>query len=259
MPRTFLATLQFDGTAFVGWQRQREGRTVQAELEAVLERLAGRPVRVHAAGRTDAGVHALGLGVSMTLPDRWTPAPLERALNALLPADCFVVEVRETVPDFQARRAATERRYRYLIGTDRMSRSPFRRRREWPLGILLDLGRLESAARRIVGTHDFKGFSVLRSTRPHTRCEVREAQWRTRPDGHGVELEIRANRFLHHMVRMLVGTMVDVALDRRPLADIYRLLTLEPGVRTSPPAPAQGLYFINAVYSDEWFALPSGS
>ena len=259
MPRTFLATLQFDGTAFVGWQRQREGRTVQAELEAVLERLAGHPVRVHAAGRTDAGVHALGLGVSMTLPDRWTPAALDRALNALLPADCFVGEVRETVPDFQARRAATERRYRYLIGTDRTSRSPFRRRHEWALGIPLDLGRLQAAAQRIVGTHDFKGFSVLRSKRPHTRCEVREARWQARPEDQGVELDIRANRFLHHMVRMLVGTMVDVARSRRPLAEIDRLLGLEPGVRTSPPAPAQGLYFVTAVYSDEWFALPSGS
>jgi tRNA pseudouridine38-40 synthase len=259
MPRTFLATLQFDGTAFLGWQRQREGRTVQAEVEAVLERLAGHPVRVHAAGRTDAGVHALGLGVSMTLPDRWTPAALERALNALLPADCFVVEVRETVADFQARRAATERRYRYLIGTDRMSRSPFRRHHEWPLGVSLDLDRLEDAAGRILGTHDFKGFSVLRSKRPHTRCEVREATWQSRPEHRGVELQIRANRFLHHMVRMLVGTMVDVALERRPLADIDRLLDLEPGARTSPPAPAQGLYFVTAVYSDEWFALPSGS
>ena len=101
MPRTFLATLQFDGTSFLGWQRQREGRTVQAEFEAVLERLAGHPVRVHAAGRTDAGVHALGLGVSMTLPDRWTPAALDRALNALLPTDCFVVEVREVFRTFR--------------------------------------------------------------------------------------------------------------------------------------------------------------
>ncbi len=259
MPRTFLATLQFDGTAFVGWQRQREGRTVQAELETVLERLAGHTVRAHAAGRTDAGVHALGLGVSMTLPDRWTPAALNRALNALLPPDCFVTEVKEAFGDFQARRAATERRYRYLIGTDPLARSPFRRRYEWPLGIGLNAGLLESAAGRILGTHDFKAFSVLRSKRPHTRCEIREACWTLRPEGQGVELRIRANRFLHHMVRMLVGTMVDVALGRRPLADMDRLLALNPGVRTSPPAPPQGLYFITAVYSDEWFALPPGS
>lgn len=259
MPRTFLATLQFDGTAFVGWQRQREGRTVQAELEAVLGRLAGQSVRAHAAGRTDAGVHALGLGVSMTLPDRWTPAALNRALNALLPADCFVTEVRETVADFQARRAATERRYRYLIGTDRLSRSPFRRRYEWPLGIALDAARLDVAAGRIMGTHDFKAFSVLRSKRPHTRCEIREARWALRPADQGMDLTIWADRFLHHMVRMLVGTMVDVALGRRALADLDRLLALDPGVRTSPPAPAQGLYFITAVYPDECFTLPSGS
>ncbi len=233
---------------------------MQAAFEAVLERLTGLPVRVQAAGRTDAGVHALGLGVSMTLPDRWTPAQLGRALNALLPSDCFVVDVREAVAGFQARRAATERRYRYLIGTDRMSGSPFRRHHEWPLGRPLDVGRLGMAAGRILGIHDFKGFSVLRSKRPHTRCEVREAHWQLRPDdGQGVEFRIGANRFLHHMVRMLVGTMVDVALDRRPLSDMDRLLALDPSVRTSPPAPAQGLYFVTAVYTDEWFALPSGS
>ena len=257
MPRTFLATLHFDGTDFVGWQRQREGRTVQEEFEAVLARLAGQPVRVHAAGRTDTGVHAVGMGTSFALPDRWTPASLERALNGLLPRDIFVAAVRETRPGFQARRAATERRYRYLIGTDREARSPFRRPWEWALGTPLDLGRLTGAAGRIAGTHDFKALSVRRSKRPHTRCEIREAAWGERPGDLGVEFRIRADRFLHHMVRMLVGTMVDIALERRPIDDIDRLLAQDPEVRTSPPAPAQGLYFVTAVYPDEWFALPS--
>lgn len=259
MPRTFLATLQFDGTDFVGWQRQREGRAVQTELEAVLQRLAGQQVRVHAAGRTDAGVHALGMGASFALPDRWTPAALERALNALLPKDCFVTAVREAREGFHARRSATERRYRYLIGTDPVARSPFRRPFEWALGIPLDPAPLAEAARRIVGLHDFAALSVRRSKRPHTRCEVREARWRPRPGGRGVALEIRADRFLHHMVRMLVGTMVDVALARRPIEDVDRLLRRADGIRTSPPAPAEGLYFIAAVYPDEWFALPLDS
>ena len=257
MPRTFLATLHFDGTDFVGWQRQREGRTVQEEFEAVLARLAGQPVRGYAAGRTDTGVHAVGMAVSFALPDRWTPQSLERALNGLLPRDIFVAAVREVRPGFNARRAATERRYRYLIGTDREARSPFRRPFEWALGIPLDPGRLADAAARITGTHDFKALSVRRSTRPHTRCEVREAAWNARPGTAGVEFRIRADRFLHHMVRMLVGTMVDVALERRAAGDIDRLLEQDPEVRTSPPAPAQGLYFVPAVYPDEWFALPS--
>ncbi len=259
MPRTFLATLQFDGTDFIGWQRQREGRAVQSEFEAVLERLAGHPVRVHAAGRTDAGVHALGMGASFALPDRWTPDALERALNALVPRDCFVTSVREARPGFHARRSATERRYRYLIGTDRLCRSPFRRRWEWALGVPLDPAALADAAGRILGTHDFQALSVRRSERPHTRCDIREAAWTERPDGHGLAFSIRADRFLHHMVRMLVGTMVDVALHRRPVDDLDRLLTKADGIRTSPPAPAEGLYFIAAVYPDEWFAPPLDS
>jgi len=259
MPRTFLATLQFDGTSFLGWQRQREGRTVQGELEAVLSRLAGHAVRVHAAGRTDAGVHALGLGVSFTLPDRWTPDALGRALNALLPADCFATEVREARPGFHARTCATERRYQYLIGTDRLARSPFRRPFEWALGTPLELAPLAAAAARLVGARDFKAFSVQRAPRPHTRCEVRLAEWSRRAGGEGIRFEIRADRFLHHMVRMLVGTMVDVALARRPLADLDRLLAREPGVRTSPPAPAEGLYFVTASYPEEWFKLASAA
>ena len=255
MPRTFLATIQYDGTDFVGWQRQREGRTVQAEVEAVLERLAGHPVRVHAAGRTDTGVHALGMGVSFALPDRWTPDPLQRSMNALGPRDCFVVSVREVRSGFHARMSATERRYQYLIGTDPLARSPFRRPFEWSLGVPLDLARLQAAATRIRGTHDFKSFSVKSSKRPHTRCEIRDACWAERPDGHGVRFDVRADRFLHHMVRMLVGTMVEVARERRPLDEVDQLLARSAEVVTSPPAPAAGLYFVTAVYPDQWFAL----
>ncbi len=256
MPRTFLATLQYDGTDFVGWQRQREGRTVQQEFEGVLARLAGHEVRVHAAGRTDTGVHALGLGVSFTLPDRWTPSALLRAVNALVPADCFVVRVDEAREGFHARRCATGRYYRYVIGTDPGARSPFRRPFEWALGKALDGTSLDLAAARLVGTHDFKAFSVERSYRPHTHCDVRTARWERRPCDQGYTFEIAADRFLHRMVRMLAGTMIDIGLHRRPISDLDRLLAREPGVRTSPPAPPQGLYFVNASYPDEWFPPP---
>ena len=259
MPRTFLATLQFDGTRFIGWQRQREGRAVQTELEAVLERLAGHPVRVHGAGRTDTGVHALGMGASFALPERWTPDALERALNALLPDDCFVTGIREARDGFHARKSAIERRYRYLIGSDRMARSPFRKPFEWALGRPLDADRLEGAAALIRGEHDFAALSVRSSPRPHTRCVIRKAVWEPRCDGTGMTFTVHADRFLHHMVRMLVGTMVDIALERRPLADLEALLARRPGVRTSPPAPAEGLYFVTAVYPDEWFAISEGS
>jgi tRNA pseudouridine38-40 synthase len=253
MPRTFLATLQYDGTHFVGWQRQREGRTVQQELETVLARLAGQQVRVHAAGRTDAGVHALGMGVSFTLPDRWTPAALQRALNALLPDDCFAAAVREARAGFHARRCAMERRYEYRIGTDGAARSPFRVRWEWALDRPLDPEALTRISEELVGRHDFGAFAVRSGHRPHTRCDLRVARWTGRADGAGVRLEIAADRFLHHMVRIVTATVVDVALGRRDPGDVRRLLARDPGARASAPAPAAGLFFVNARYPETWF------
>jgi tRNA pseudouridine38-40 synthase len=253
MARTFLATLHFDGACFAGWQRQAEGRTVQAELERVLEQLTGAAIRVHGAGRTDAGVHAIGMAVSCVLPDRWTAPELHRAMNALLPDDCWVASIHEARVGFHARTRAASRRYRYLIGTDAGAASPFRRRYEWALGRPLDLAALRQAAVALPGEHDFSAFSVRSSPRAHKRCRVSMAEWRERPDGTGVMFEITADRFLHHMVRMLVGTMTDMGLERRAVSDMQRLLAQEPGVRTSPPAPSQGLYFVAAEYPPEWF------
>jgi tRNA pseudouridine38-40 synthase len=254
MARTFLVTLHYDGGGFAGWQRQAGGRTVQGVLEAVLERVAEAPIRAHAAGRTDAGVHAVGLGVSCTMPERWTAATLQRALNALLPEDCWVEAVHPMRPGFHARTRAAGRRYRYVIGTDPAAASPFRRRFEWALAGPLDRATLSAAAATLPGEHDFHAFSVRSSPRAHKRCRIGIAEWTERPEGRGVMLDIAADRFLHHMVRMLVGTMVDISLGRRALSDMHRLLALDSAVRTSPPAPARGLYFVAAEYAPEWFA-----
>ncbi|HEX3276384.1 MAG TPA: tRNA pseudouridine(38-40) synthase TruA [Gemmatimonadales bacterium] len=253
MSRTFLATLQFDGTGFVGWQRQPAGRSVQAEFESVLARLFGRPASAHAAGRTDAGVHATGLGVSFLAPARWGAVPLQRALNALLPRQCWVERVDEMHPGFHARKSALSRRYRYDIGTDAAAASPFRRPFEWALGRPLDLAALRGAATLLHGTHDFQAFAAKGPPKPHYHCRLGLARWELRPAGAGVSFEVEADRFLHHMVRMLVGTMVDVGLGRRPLSDIDMLLGSGDNQRTSPPAPAEGLYFIRASYPAELY------
>lgn len=253
MARTFLVTLHYDGGEFAGWQRQTKGRTVQAEFEAVLERLCDAPVRVHAAGRTDAGVHSLGMGVSCSIPDRWEAPALERALNSLLPPDCWAETVREMQPGFHARTRASGRRYRYVIGTDIPSASPFRRRYEWALGRPVSATAVGAAAHEVLGEHDFSAFSVRSSERPHKRCRIATSHWTERPGGTGLVYDVVGDRFLHHMVRMLVGTMVDIGLERRPLSDMSRLLTLDPALVTSPPAPAQGLFFVAADYPTEWF------
>jgi tRNA pseudouridine38-40 synthase len=250
--RPYLAVVQYDGAEFAGWQRQPDGRTVQAEFEAVLERLMGRRTVATGAGRTDTGVHALGQGVGFLADGRWAEdvSGLYRALNALLPRDIWVERVSPMRPGFHARSSALARRYRYVIGTDDAARSPFRRRYEWALGRPLDVAVLRPAADLLLGEHDFRGLAATGagSGRPHYRSRVALAQWAPRTDGAGVTFTIEADRFLHRMVRFLVGAMVDIALGRRPLDDLPRLLTATDNQAASPPAPPQGLYLVAVRY-----------
>jgi len=254
MERTVLGRLHFDGTRFAGWQRQRSERTVQGELEAVLQQLCGRRVVVHAAGRTDAGVHAVGMAISATVPERWTPDALRRAINALLPEDCWLEAVREVRAGFHARKSATARSYQYRIGTDAASRSPFRHPFEWSLSRQPDRSLLDQSAALVTGCHDFRALAVQTGQKRNCQCTVREARWVSRPDAQGYTFHITADRFLHHLVRMLVGTMCDIALERRPVGHLAALLSGQAGVRSSPPAPPQGLYFVAAEYPARWFA-----
>ncbi|HET9065955.1 MAG TPA: tRNA pseudouridine(38-40) synthase TruA [Gemmatimonadales bacterium] len=252
MGPAFLLTLQFDGTEFCGWQRQREGRSVQGEVERVLSRLAGRPTQAIAAGRTDAGVHALAMPVSTTLPTRWTASELLRALNALLPDPIAVTAVQAVHPGTDARRHARGRRYRYDIGTGPHARSPFRRRTEWPLGRALDARALQAAADVILGDHDFRAFAAVGEAKPHYRCHLVEARWdAVAPDR--LRFTVAADRFLHRMVRFLVGTMVDIGQSRRRVEEMTALLARTDNALTSAPAPASGLTFLSASYPPEIF------
>jgi tRNA pseudouridine38-40 synthase len=255
MDRTVCARIHYDGRGFAGWQIQPGGRTVQGELEAVLGRLCSTPIRAHGAGRTDAGVHALGMAVSAVVPAKWTPVALQEALNALLPTDIWVERLEEVRPGFHARMSAGGRSYCYRIGTDAGSRSPFRRPYEWGLRRELDGDLLASLAAVVSGPHDFRALAVHTGLKRNCRCDIRRARWVRRAGNTGWEFHVAADRFLHHMVRILVGTMVDAATARRPPGDLARLLAEDPGVRASPPAPAEGLYFMAAEYPDHWFRL----
>lgn len=245
----FYAVLHYDGGGFAGWQRQATDRTVQGELEAALERLAGTRVAAHAAGRTDAGVHALGQVVSFHLARPWDPCELLRALRALVPDDVWVARLGPAPPGFHARKHALTRRYRYVVGCDVGSRSPFRRPYEWALGVPLDPDKLAATAAALLGEHDFRAYSAVGQTKPHYRCGVTVSQWNTRPQEEGFIFTVEADRFLHRMVRFLVGTMVDVARERRPLDDVARLLQSTRNDEASPLAPPQGLYLVGARYS----------
>jgi tRNA pseudouridine38-40 synthase len=240
--------LHYDGTGFSGWQRQPDRRTVQGVLEEALTRLCSAPTAALGSGRTDAGVHARGQAVGARVPDRWTPASIRRALNAVLPDDVWVASAHAMRDDFHARFSATARRYSYYVGTDEETSSPFRRRMEWSVLRPVDRAALDEGARRIVGEHSFRAFAV-RGTAPPSddhRCRVLDATWREREGG--LVFEIEANRFLHHMVRFLVGTMMESALGRRPVADLAVLLEAADNEEVSPPAPAHALFLDRVRY-----------
>ncbi len=252
-PRTIQLVLHYDGSAFAGWQRQPDRRTVQGELEASLARLCAQAVPAIGAGRTDAGVHARGQAVGVRVPARWDAASLRKALNAVLPSDQWVAAAHPMRPDFHARYSAVARRYSYLVGTDDAARSPFRRRWEYAMRRPLDRARLDAATARLPGERCFVAFAV-RGTAPASddhRCVIRQAQWTDVPGG--LRFEIEANRFLHHMVRFLVGTLLDIASGQRPLEDLDMLLVAADNAQVSPPAPAHALCLEAVTYPPELY------
>lgn len=255
--RRFRLTLHYDGTRFFGWQMQRTERTVQGELQATLEHLTGARRTVTAAGRTDRGVHATGQVVAVELPVRWTAASLKRALNATLPGDIWVAQAHPAPPAFHPRYDARAREYGYRLGLAAESRSPFHRPWCWPLARStgeidpattdLDVEALHAAAALLPGEKSFAAFARAGQEHRGDRCTVAEACWT--PWELGMEFTITANRFLHHMVRYLVGTMVDIARGRRPLDDLRAMLDGDrEGLVTSPPAPAAGLFLRRVSY-----------
>ncbi len=259
MNRRFKLTLHYDGGAFFGWQVQPGARTVQGELEAALSRLAARPVGVLGAGRTDRGVHATGQVASALMPGKWSAAEVRRALNAILPGDLWVAAAESVPLEFHARYDAQAREYEYRVGTAAESRSPFLRPYCWALGgrgagsggeggLELDGGLLSAGAALLEGRHSFRAFAKAGQPGRGEECTVDLAWWEAWEAG--PLFRIRANRFLHHMVRYLVGTLVEVARGRRPLEDVAGLLAGEPGLETSAPAPAEGLFLTRVYYPD---------
>lgn len=251
--RTVQLVLHYDGLAFHGWQRQPASRTVQGEIEAALERLTGEHVQVTGAGRTDAGVHARGQAAGVVLPARWPAPELRRALNAILPRDIWVAAAHEMRPEFHARYSATSRAYSYRIGTDEASASPFRARYEWHVREPLDLATLHAAAALVTGAHEFRAFAVRGTAPPRDdhRCDVESAEWCARP---GVLIfNVSADRFLHHMVRFLVGTMVEAASGRRTLESIAALIQAPSNQGVAPPAPGHALVLERVSYPPELY------
>ena len=244
--RTFKATLEYDGSDFAGFQRQRTARTVQGEFERALAAVVGAKVPIVGAGRTDAGVHAAAQVASFRTDTRLDDATLRRALNALLPGDIVLRSLATATDDFHARRSATARLYEYRI-IQRAERLALDRLRGWQVAAPLDLAAMREAAERFVGEHDFAAFTIGPG-RPTVRQIIAVALWR---DADSLYIRVAGAAFLHRMVRRMVALLVRVGVGRADPDDVTALL--DSGDRDKAPAaaPAQALTLIRVVYPDE--------
>ena len=245
MPR-FKLVLEYDGAPFVGWQRQANGASVQETLETAIYAMTGERAIAHGAGRTDAGVHAIGQVAHVDLTREWAPGRLGEGLNAhLVPNPVAVVEAASAAPDFDARHGASARHYLYRIA-NRRAPLTFDRGRAWRVKPRLDVEAMHEAARALVGRHDFSTFrdaqcQAKSPVRTLDRLDVRRA-------GDEILIEAKALSFLHRQVRSMVGSLVDVGAGRWSARDLEAALKAADRGRCGQVAPARGLYLARVDY-----------
>jgi tRNA pseudouridine38-40 synthase len=244
--RTIKLVVSYDGTEYVGWQRQARGASVQGLIEQALSKIEGAPVTLHGAGRTDSGVHAVGQVASARLSSPIDDHRLGRALNAHLPEGIRITDV-STVPDhFHARFSAQAKTYEYRIWNG-PTVPPFIRHYAWHVPEPLDLGLMQEASEAIPGEHDFAAFRSARGVNHTTVRRITASSWRTGVEGTLV-FEIGGTGFLRYMVRSLVGTLVEIGRGRRPVDDMARLLAAPDRAGAGRTAPACGLFLMKVEY-----------
>jgi tRNA pseudouridine38-40 synthase len=241
--RNIKLLIEYDGTSYVGWQWQENGKSIQGEIESVIQQILQEEVNVIGAGRTDAGVHARGQVANFRTSSGLDIAQIKGGLNGLLPADIVIHGVEEVPFDFHARYSAKEREYSYRIAR---TETALQRQYSWCVKYLLNTGLMELAASSIIGQHDFESFCKMNSEVDHYRCTVISAAWHE--ENSWLRFSIRANRFLHGMVRALVGTMIDVGRGYITIDDFNAILEKKNRTAAGMSAPAKGLVLENIIY-----------
>jgi len=249
-------TIAYDGTDFHGWQIQSGKPTIQGEIVTVLRRLTQENIAIHGAGRTDAGVHALGQVASFRTQTALSAAELQRALNALLPPAIRIVRVDETGPDFNARWSARAKVYRYRLYRGKVV-PPMIWRYVLHYPFPLDEDRMRAAAARLVGSHDFAAFAASTGSEDDDkeRSTVREiyaTELVRSPDGEELVFTVRGRSFLRYMVRKMVGTLLDVGRGRLAPEDIERLYESKDRSKSGPTVPARGLCMVSVEHEEAY-------
>jgi len=250
MEKTFKLTIQYDGTAYHGWQRQPAAQTIQGEIEKRLFMITRQHVIIAGSGRTDAGVHALGQVASFCVDAGLGSDDYFRALNGLLPGDICITECKEVPNGFHARFEAIGKTYRYCI-LNRILRDPFRKKYIWQFQKNLDLEAMKKAAGYFVGEHDFKSFENAGSPKIHTVRHITSAVFKELDDGM-LHFEVTANGFLQHMVRNIVGTLVDVGMGRTRPEMIQEIIASKDRKKAGPTAPPFGLFLLEVYYPEKY-------
>jgi tRNA pseudouridine38-40 synthase len=254
--RHFKLTIAYDGTDFHGWQVQSSKPTVQGEIVGVLRRLTQENIALHGAGRTDAGVHALGQVASFRTQSGLSAGEFQRALNALLPPTVRIVEAEEVGPDFNARWSAKGKLYRYRVYRGKVV-PPMLWRYVLHYPFPLDEDAMRDAAARFVGTHDFASFAASTGSEEDdkersTLREIYSAELKRTDDGEELWFTVRGRSFLRYMVRKMVGTLLDIGRGRLQPEDIDRLYELKDRSKSGPTVPPQGLFMVEVEHDEPW-------
>ncbi|MDY6824561.1 MAG: tRNA pseudouridine(38-40) synthase TruA [Thermodesulfobacteriota bacterium] len=246
MTRNLKLTIEYDGTHYHGWQRQKADATVQEAIETALFTMTRKPVTLIGSGRTDAGVHARGQIANFRTDSRIDPRSFQKGLNSLLNDDIAIQDCSEGPPDFHARYDAIAKTYQYRI-LNRTIPTAIDRHFSWHIRCPLDVTAMQTAMKHIIGRHDFKSFEGGGSNKPNT---VREVKATTICEGNNgiVVLEIKADGFLRYMVRNITGTLVDVGTGKLSPDAIPGILEGRDRALASPTAPPQGLFLMSVEY-----------
>lgn len=243
-------TIQYDGSRYNGWQKQgNTSNTIQGRLEDVLERMTGQAVEVHGAGRTDAGVHALGQTANFHLQEKRDPGEVRQYLNRYLPDDIEVTAVDCVPPRFHSRLSAREKVYAYRIGTGGR-KAVFERKYRYLYPGKLDVEAMKQGAAFCIGTHDFKSFCANRHMKKSTVRTITEIAF-TEKKGDLV-ITYTGNGFLYHMIRILTGTLLEIGSGQRRPEEMKEILERKDRTRAGRTAPAQGLMLMEVRYGDEY-------